>query len=44
VGFWFAVTPFIEEPWLAKRYGEDYGRYCEEVPRFLGFPTSRSTA
>ena len=44
VGFWFAVTPFIEEPWLAKRYGEHYVRYCAEVPRFLGFRTSGSAA
>lgn len=32
---WFAFAPFVEEPWLEKRFGEDYKRYCEEVPRFL---------
>lgn len=42
VGCWFAVTPFIEESWLARRYGAAYARYCEEVPRFLGFPTTRA--
>ena len=36
VGLWFAVSPFIEEPWLAERHGEEYRRYCEQVPRFLG--------
>ena len=44
VGVWFAVTPFVEEPWLVERYGEDYVRYCEEVPRFLGFRPLRSAA
>jgi protein-S-isoprenylcysteine O-methyltransferase Ste14 len=33
---WFAVTPFIEEPWLAEQHGDEYSRYCEEVSRFLG--------
>ena len=42
VGAWFAVTPFVEEPWLADRYGEDYVRYCEDVPRFLGFRPRQS--
>jgi protein-S-isoprenylcysteine O-methyltransferase Ste14 len=41
VGLWFVVTPLVEEPWLAERYGEDYARYCEEVPRFLGVPRRR---
>jgi protein-S-isoprenylcysteine O-methyltransferase Ste14 len=36
VGLWFAVTPFIEEPWLAEQHGDEYSRYCEEVSRFLG--------
>jgi protein-S-isoprenylcysteine O-methyltransferase Ste14 len=41
VGLWFAVTPFIEEPWLAERHGEEYARYRREVPRFLGLPRTR---
>jgi len=46
----FVVTPFlmvaftvfvigIEEPELTKRFGEDYARYCKQVPRF--FPKFR---
>lgn len=31
----FALWPFSEEPWLRERFGEDYARYCERVPRFL---------
>lgn len=33
---WFLVTPFVEEPWLAERYGDEYREYCRNVPRFLG--------
>ncbi|MDH3622522.1 MAG: hypothetical protein OES69_13780 [Myxococcales bacterium] len=33
---WFALTPFTEEPWLRKQYGEAYDAYCQRVPRFLG--------
>jgi protein-S-isoprenylcysteine O-methyltransferase Ste14 len=36
VAVWFLVTPFVEEPWLAERFGEEYAQYCREVPRFLG--------
>jgi protein-S-isoprenylcysteine O-methyltransferase Ste14 len=35
VALWFVATPFVEEPWLAERHGEDYAAYREEVPRFL---------
>lgn len=35
-----AFTP----PWLAERHGEDYGRCCREVPRFLGARAFRSAA
>jgi len=35
---WFALTPFTEEPWLRKQYGEAYDAYCQRVPRFLGRP------
>ena len=31
----FVLWPFSEEPWLRKRFGRDYERYCERVPRFL---------
>jgi protein-S-isoprenylcysteine O-methyltransferase Ste14 len=27
--------PLVEEPQLATRFGDDYRRYCEHVPRFL---------
>jgi protein-S-isoprenylcysteine O-methyltransferase Ste14 len=26
----------VEEPWLSDRFGDEYDRYAEEVPRFLG--------
>lgn len=31
----FALTPFTEEPWLRKQYGEAYEAYCKRVPRFI---------
>lgn len=37
VGLWFVATPFIEEPWLAERYGAEYEAYRRAVPRFFGF-------
>jgi protein-S-isoprenylcysteine O-methyltransferase Ste14 len=27
---------FFEEPWLLRRYGEDWLRYRAQVPRWLG--------
>jgi protein-S-isoprenylcysteine O-methyltransferase Ste14 len=36
VGLWFAATPFVEEPWLAERFGAEYESYRRAVPRFLG--------
>jgi protein-S-isoprenylcysteine O-methyltransferase Ste14 len=36
VGLWFAATPFVEEPWLAERFGAEYESYCQAVPRFIG--------
>lgn len=36
VALWFLATPFVEEPWLAERFGEEYAEYCRAVPRFLG--------
>lgn len=35
VALWFLVTPFVEEPWLAERYGAEYEAYRRAVPRFL---------
>ena len=40
-GWWLAL-PFAEEPWLRDRYGEDYERYAERVPRFVGVRTVRA--
>jgi protein-S-isoprenylcysteine O-methyltransferase Ste14 len=34
---WWLVLPFAEEPWLGEQYGAAYDRYCERVPRFLGW-------
>ncbi|HEY8154776.1 MAG TPA: isoprenylcysteine carboxylmethyltransferase family protein [Myxococcota bacterium] len=36
VAAWFIVTPFVEEPWLAERFGDEYQEYRRSVPRFLG--------
>ncbi|MGH7588832.1 MAG: methyltransferase family protein [Gemmatimonadota bacterium] len=30
------LTPIVEEPWLAERYGDAYREYRREVPRFVG--------
>ncbi len=43
LALWFAAfflanavyIPLFEEPGLAKRFGEDYRRYCREVPRWI---------
>jgi protein-S-isoprenylcysteine O-methyltransferase Ste14 len=35
VALWFLVAPFVEEPWLAERFGAEYEAYCRTVPRFL---------
>jgi len=32
---WIGMMPFVEEPWLEERFGEEYDRYREDVPRFL---------
>jgi protein-S-isoprenylcysteine O-methyltransferase Ste14 len=36
IALWFLATPFVEEPWLAARYGEAYEAYRQAVPRFFG--------
>ena len=33
---WVLLLPFAEEPWLEARFGAEYDRYRERVPRFLG--------
>lgn len=38
---WFVSMPFAEEPWLREHYGEDYERYLEQVPRFVGLSSVR---
>ena len=32
---WFIIAPLSEEVWLKEQYGEEYGRYRREAPRFL---------
>ncbi|WP_416839657.1 methyltransferase family protein [Haloferax sp. DFSO52] len=39
---WVALLPFAEEPWLQDEYGEEYQRYKQQVPRFVGVETFRS--
>jgi len=41
---WFVATPFVEEPWLAERYGDEYLAYCRTVPRYFGWRGARATA
>lgn len=41
LGWWLSL-PFAEEPWLRERYGEEYERYAERVPRFVGRRTVRA--
>ncbi|MEL6236738.1 MAG: isoprenylcysteine carboxylmethyltransferase family protein [Pseudomonadota bacterium] len=31
----YALMAWLEEPWLAARYGEAYRAYCAKVPRFF---------
>ena len=37
--FYLSVTVSAEERWLGRIFGEEYTRYCQEVPRF--FPRLR---
>ena len=37
--FYLSVTVSAEERWLGRTFGEEYTRYCQEVPRF--FPRLR---
>jgi protein-S-isoprenylcysteine O-methyltransferase Ste14 len=34
--FLYVLSPFFEEPWLQKRYVEDFSMYKDQVPRFVG--------
>lgn len=36
---WLALLPLAEEPWLHDQFGEQYERYCDRVPRFVGRQT-----
>jgi len=38
----WVVLPVTEEPWLREQYGEDYERYAERVPLFLGLASLRA--
>lgn len=44
VAMWFVATPFVEEPWLAERYGVEYAAYRRAVPRFFGLYRPPATA
>ena len=41
---WFLEAPFVEEPWLAERYGEEYEEYRRAVPRYFGVARSSSAS
>lgn len=41
---WVVLLPFAEEPWLREQFGEEYDRYRERVPRFIGLRTFRPAA
>jgi protein-S-isoprenylcysteine O-methyltransferase Ste14 len=38
---WLVFLPFSEEPWLRDQFGKQYKRYCDRVPRFVGYQTVR---
>lgn len=38
---WVLLLPIAEEPHLRSAYGEEYDRYAERVPRFVGRETLR---
>ena len=33
----YVLAPFIEEPWLLEKYGSEYIKYKDQVPRFFKF-------
>jgi protein-S-isoprenylcysteine O-methyltransferase Ste14 len=37
----FLLTPFTEESWLRKRFGNEYDDYVRRVPRFVSFGRPR---
>ncbi|MFB6070825.1 MAG: isoprenylcysteine carboxylmethyltransferase family protein [Halanaeroarchaeum sp.] len=38
---WLLLLPLAEEPFLRERFGDDYDRYRERVPRYLGTESFR---
>jgi protein-S-isoprenylcysteine O-methyltransferase Ste14 len=38
----YITAPYLEEPWLEQKYGEDYSIYKAKVPRFIGIPSGQS--
>ena len=38
----YVIAPFLEEPWLEKRYGKAYLEYKSKVPRFFGIHKVRT--
>lgn len=40
-GWWVALMPFAEEPWLGEQHGEEYEQYRRTTPRFVGPVTVR---
>jgi protein-S-isoprenylcysteine O-methyltransferase Ste14 len=42
-GCWRVLLPLAEEPWLREAFGDEFERYCEEVPRFVGVQTFERT-
>lgn len=37
----YIVAPFLEEPWLERKYGENYTIYMSRVPRYIGIPNRK---
>lgn len=36
-GLLYIAAPFVEEPWLEKKFGKEYEDYKSLVPRYFGF-------
>jgi protein-S-isoprenylcysteine O-methyltransferase Ste14 len=37
----YLIAPFLEEPWLEKKYGAEYVSYKSMVSRYLGLPAPK---